>query len=277
MRNTWAVCCREFSAFFVTPVGYIVTGVFALISGLAFALSLFTYAKMSVDPTSYGFSTVPDFAETFLSPYLVFTGIWIMFLSPLITMRLLAEERHRGTMELLLTWPLRDREIIFGKYLAALGILLVLMLIVAVHLVVVSRFVALEPAVIVFGVCTVWLMGMSFLAIGLFVSALSRSQITAGIVTFGGFLLLYILGNVGEKLPAVNPAPAAWPETVRMVFGGGYALFRGLVMELALDNHARDMALGVVSPPDIAYYLLVSAFFLFLTFRALESRNWRGK
>lgn len=277
MRNTWAVCRREFAAFFLTPVGYVVVGVFALISGLAFTLSLFTYAKMSVDPTSYGYSTVPDFAETFLSPYLVFNGIWIMFLTPLVTMRLLAEERNRGTMELLLTYPLRDREIVFGKYLAGVGMLLVMMVVVAVHLVVVSRFVALEPAVLVFGVLTVLLMGMAFLAIGLFVSALARSQITAGIVTFGVFLLLYILGNVGEKLPQNNPAPETWPDSARAVVGAGSALVRGLAMELSLDAHAREMALGVVSPKDVGYYLLVCAFFLFITFRALESRHWRGR
>ena len=277
MRNTWAVCKREFHSFFTTPIGYVVVGVFALISGLAFVLSLLTYAKMSVEPASYGYTSVPDFGETFLSPYLVFNGILIMFLSPLITMRLLAEERHRGTIELLLTYPLRDREIIFGKYLAALGMLLVMMIVIAVHLAVVGRFAPLEPAVLVFGVLTVVLMGMAFLALGLFVSSVTRSQITSGTLTFGVNLVMYVVGNIGEKLPTANPAPEAWPEAVRGALGGAYALFRGLVMQLPLDAHAKDMALGVVAPRDVGYYLLFSAFFLFLTFRALESRHWRGK
>ncbi len=277
MRNTWAVCKREFSGYFLTPIGYVVVGMFALISGLAFTLSLLTYAKMSTEPANYGYTTIPEFAETFLSPYLVFTGILIMFISPLITMRLLAEERHRGTMELLLTYPLRDREIVFGKYLAALGMLLVMMIIVAAHLLVVARFREMEPAVLAFGVLTVVLMGMAFLSLGLFVSAISRNQITAGTIAFGANLLLYIVGNLGEKLPEKNPVPEGWPEALRGLLGSGYGIFRGLLMELPLDTHARDLALGVVTPKDIGYYLLFSAFFLFLTFRALESRQWRGK
>ena len=90
MKNTWAICKREFLSFFTTPIGYVVVGVFALISGLAFVLSLMTYSKMSIEPAAYGYTSVPSFGETFLSPYLVFNGILIMFLSPLMTMRLLA-------------------------------------------------------------------------------------------------------------------------------------------------------------------------------------------
>ncbi len=277
MRNTWAVCKREFLSFFTTPIGYVVVGVFALISGLAFVLSLLTYSKMSIEPASYGYTAVPSFGETFLSPYLVFNGILIMFLAPLMTMRLLAEERHKGTIELLLTYPLRDREVIFGKYLAAVGMLLVMMCVIAVHLGVVSRFAPLEPAMLVFGVLTVVLMGMAFLSMGLFVSAVTRSQITSGTLTFGVSLVMYVVGNIGEKLPSANPTPEAWPEIARNALGAAYALFRGLVMELPLDKHAKDMALGIVAPKDVGYYLLFTAFFLFLTFRALESRHWRGR
>jgi ABC-2 type transport system permease protein len=276
MNAMLSVCRREFSGYFLTPIGYVVVGMFSVISGIAFTLSLLTYAKMSLAPTSYGSTSVPDFAETLLSPYLVFCGMLIMFLSPLITMRLVAEEKNRGTMELLWTWPLRDRDIIFGKYLAALGMLLIMMLVVGVHLVLVGRLTPLEPAVLAFGLLTVALMGAAFLSLGMFISSLVRSQITAGTVTFGVSLLLYVAGNLGEQLPEANPTPAAWPELLRQTVGQGYGIFRGLVAELAVDAHAKEMALGVVRPQDIAYYVLFSAFFLFLTFRAFESRNWRA-
>src|SRR5690606_19194489 len=108
---------------------------------------------------------------------LVYCGTVIMFIGPLVTMRLLAEERNRGTIELLLTHPLRDREIVFGKYLASLGMLLAMMLVLAVHMLVVNYFVAVEPFVLMFGLLTVFLMGAAFLSLGLFVSALCRSQI----------------------------------------------------------------------------------------------------
>lgn len=275
MSNILAVCRREFAGFFLTPIGYVIVGMFAAISGIAFVLSLFTYTKMSVEPTAYGFTSAPDFAETLLSPYLVFCGMLIMFLTPLITMRLLAEEKHRGTMELLLTWPLRDRDIIFGKFLAALGILLTMMLVIAVHMALIGSVTTFEPAVLVFGLLTVALMGCAFISLGLFISSVTSNQITSGTITFGVSLLLFVVGNLGEKMPTDNPTPTGWPEMMRTIIGQVYALVRGLIMELSVDEHASEMALGIVQPRDIAYYLLFTAFFLFLTFRAFESRNWR--
>lgn len=277
MRNTWAICKREFKSYFLTPIGYVVVGMVALLAGLSFAISFITHADITQNPTAYAYSAVPDFEETFLSPYLVFCGMLIMFLTPLITMRLIAEERHRGTIEFLLTQPLRDREIIFGKYLAALGLLGVMMLCVGVNLSIMGYFVDnVEPSVLVFGLLTVFLMGAACISLGLFVSSVTKTQIMSGTITFGITLILFILGGLGEDLPKVSPVPAHWPEALRSGISFFYDVIRGLVLELPIDTHAREMAQGVVQPVDIAYYVLFSAFFLFLTFRALESRNWRG-
>lgn len=277
MRNTWAVCKREFKAFFLTPVGYVVVGMVALIAGLAFSISFTMHAEVTQNPTMYAFTAVPDFEETFLSPYLVFCGMLIMFLTPLITMRLLAEERHRGTIEFLLTQPLRDREIIFGKFLAALGVLGMMMLCIGVNLIIMGWYVeGVEPPVLVFGLLTVFLMGQACISLGLFVSSITKTQIMSGTITFGLTLILFILGNLGDDMPATSPVPEGWPPVLRETVATFYAVFRGLVVELPIDAHAKEMALGVVQPVDIAYYVLFSAFFIFLTFRALESRNWRG-
>jgi len=276
MKRMLAVFRREFYGYFLTPVGYVVVGMFAVISGIAFTLSLIGYSKMSIAPTDYGYNTTPDLGETLLSPYLVFCGMLFMFLSPLLTMRMVAEEKNRGTMELLLTWPLRDRDIIFGKYLAGLAMLLVMLLIIGVHLSLLGSLAPIEPAVLVFGLLAVFLMGAAFISLGLFVSSLARNQVTSGTATFGLSLLFYVAGNLGAQLPDTNPAPAAWPETLRAAAGHIYGLTRGLILELPVDTHAGEMALGVVYPGDIGYYVLFSAFFLFLTFRVFESRNWRG-
>lgn len=277
MRNTWAVCKREFKSFFLTPVGYVVVGIFAVISGLSFSISFITHSDITQNPTMYAYSAVPDFEETFLSPYMVFCGMLIMFLAPLLTMRLLAEERHRGTIEFLLTQPLRDREIIFGKYLAALGVLGVMMLVVGINLGIMGWFVdKVETPVLVFGLLTAFLMGAACISLGLFVSSVTKTQIMSGTVTFGVTLILFIIGNLGEDMPVESPTPAGWPESLRHVIAFFYRIFRGLVMQLPIDAHAKEMAQGVVQPTDIAYYVLFCAFFLFLTFRALESRNWRG-
>ena len=276
MRNTWAICKREFASYFLTPVGYVVVGMIAAIAGCAFSLSFLYYARMSQAPADYGFNAVPDFEEMCLSPFLVFCGSLVMFLSPMITMRLFAEEKHRGTIELLLTHPLRDREIVFGKYLAALGMLLVVMLFVALDLSIVKYFVAVEPTVLALGVLSVFLMGACFLGFGMFISAVSRNQITAGTLTFGLLLMLYIVGSLSPDLPETLPVPATWPESLAGLANGAYGGVRAFLVELRLDAHAENMAQGILQPKDIAYYVLMSAFFVFLTFRALESRHWRG-
>ena len=276
MTRMWHVCKREFASYFVTPVGYVVLGVFALISGLGFARSFLFYCKVTESPSTFAYNGVPDFEETLLSPYLVFCGLLIMFIGPLITMRLLAAERSRGTIELLLTHPLRDWEIVFGKYTAALGILVLILGIVGVHLGIVAYFVDVEPAVLGFGLITVFLMGAAFLSLGLFVSSITRNQVIAATMTFAFWFVSWILGGLGEELPERAPIPATWPDQLGRAVGFVYGLFRALVLELPLDTHAKDMAQGILAPRDITYYILFAAFFLFLTFRALESRKWRA-
>jgi ABC-2 type transport system permease protein len=254
----------------------VVTGIFALLSGLGFSLSLLTYAKISQSPAEHGYPTVPDFEESFLSPWLVYCGLLVMFLSPMLTMRLFAEERHKGTIELLLTLPLRDRDIIFGKYLASLGMLMLMMLIVAIDLAVVASLTTVEPAVLALGTATVFLMGAAFLSMGMFVSSMMRNQVTSGAITFGLSLLLFIVGSTAQNLPAENPAPANWPALLREAAGAVYGLVRGLAQQLSVDAHATEMAQGIIAPRDPVYYLLFIAFFVFMTFRVLESRHWRA-
>lgn len=276
MRNVWTVCKREFASYFVTPIGYVLVGAYALISGLGFTLTFLFYATITESPGMFAYKGVPDFEETWLSPFLVFCGRLLMLIGPLLTMRLLAEEKSRGTMELLLTQPLRDAHIIFGKYLAGILMLLTLMANVVVYMLIVHYFVDVEPAVLVFGLVTVFLMGAAFISLGLFISAMVKTPITAGIVTFAIFFLFYILGALGGDMAETVKTPAGWPESTVRVVNFAYGILRGLIVELPLDAHATEMAQGILAPSDIVYYVLVTAFFLFLTFRALESPKWRA-
>lgn len=271
-----AVARREFASFFQTPVGYVAVGLYSLLSGLGFTFSLLMYARISQAPGEYGYGTVPDFEEWMLSPFLLYCGLLLMFLAPLITMRLLADEHHRGTIELLYTLPLRDRDIVFGKFFAAAGMVLVMLLPVAVDLLLLAWLVDVEAAVLLLGLLSAFLLGMSFISLGLFVSALARNQVTAGFITFGASMLFYVVGTVADRLPKGNPAPATLPETLHALVGNVYAFFRATANEMAMDAHAKEMAQGILQPQDPVYYLLFCAFFLFLTFRALESRNWRA-
>lgn len=276
MRSIRAVCRREFVSYFITPMGYVVVGVFAAITGLAFTRSFILYARTTQAPSAFGYDGVPPFEETFLSNFLIMCGLLIMFIGPLVTMRLLAEERNRGTMELLFTHPLRDRDIIWGKFLAALGMVMVLMGVVAIYMAMVAYYAEVEPAVLVLGLIAVFLMGAAFTSLGLFVSAVTANQVTAGTITFGLWFVFYVLGTVGEDMKTANPAPSEWPEGLRQVVGTAYSAFRALIQQLPLDSHAKDMSQGIFAISDIAYYILFSAFFLFLTFRALDARKWRA-
>lgn len=276
MRNAWAVCKRELRGFFTTPVGYVVLGAFALITGMYFARAFILYAAYTESPDEIGLDAVPALEEWMVSPYLVLCGQIIMFLGPLITMRLLAEERNRGTMELLLTYPLTDREIVWGKYLASVCLVCIMTCVVVVHLSIVYYFTEIEFSVLVFGVLTVILMGSAFTSMGLFVSALSSNQITAGVLTFALWLGSYITGRFAEELPEGVAVSASWPPFAQDLALFAYQLFRAVMVQLPLDAHAEHMAEGVVEPRDVAYYLIVIAFFLFLSMRAVESRRWRA-
>ena len=276
MRNTWAVCKRELKSYFTTPVGFVILGAFAALSGLYFAMNFLVYAESTVHLAGRTDQEIPDLEEYFLSPYLVLCGQLIMFIGPLITMRLLAEERNRGTMELLLTYPLSDRQIVLGKYFAGLCMLLMMIATLISHMGIVAAFSDVEWGVLAFGLLTVFLMGAAFLSMGLFVSAMANNQITAGAVTFGLWLILWVLGRLGRQMPDSIGIPDEWPEGAARAGMFFYDLFRAFVRELPLDAHAQDMAEGVMRVHDVAYYLLVIGFFLFLTLRALESRQWRG-
>ncbi len=276
MRNTWAVCWREFKSYFITPVGYIVVGTYAVISGLGFTAAFIWHARSTQSPMDYQFEGVPDLEEFFLSPYLVFCGQLMLFIGPLITMRLLAEERNRGTIELLLTHPLRDREIIFGKYLASLMVALVLMAVVAAHLSTLLYHTNVEPAVLLLGLLGVFLVSASFLSMGLFISALSPNQVTAATITFAAWFVMFILGNLATDLPEVRDFVNEVPQAMQVIAIPAYSVFRAAALELPMDAHAAEMAQGVLRPEDLAYYVLTIAFFLFLTFRAFETRKWRA-
>lgn len=276
MRNTWAVAKRELKSYFTTPVGYVILATFAVLAGIFFAASFITYADLTKDPASSGLDAVPNLTEWMLSPYLVLCGQLIMFIGPLITMRLLAEERNRGTMELLLTYPLTDRQIVFGKYLAGVGIVSVMVSVIIVHLAIIAYFVPIEPAVLVFGLLTVLLMGAAFTSMGLFVSALSANQVTAGVLTFALWFISWVIGTISDDLGEKIKIPGDWPAATQRAIQFFYGIFREFLLQLPLDAHAKGMAEGVVHPQDLAYYFVFIGFFLFLTLRVLESRRWRA-
>ena len=276
MSRAWAVSKRELRAYFTTPIGYIVLGLYALVTGLGFTAQFLFYAVMSESPINYDFPAVPNFEETFLSPFLTYCGLIFMFIVPMLTMRLFAEERNLGTIELLFTHPLRDRDIVFGKFGAGFILILAMIALLIVEILLIYRYTQVEAAVLALGLVAVSLMGAAFLSAGLFISVLCRNQTTAAVSTFGVFFLFFIIGYFGGELPEENPAPAGWPADYRALAGVVYTVFRTVATKLPIEAHAKELAEGILQPADLLSYVLFSAFFLFLTFRAIEARRWRA-
>ena len=237
MRTVQAVSWKEIQVYFGNPMAYIVGLIFLAVTGFFFVLDL-------GDP----------FPEASLINFFQGATIILVLLAPALTMRLLSEEQKLGTIELLLTSPVRDWEVIIGKYLASLVFLLSLIALSLYYPLLLFLFAQPDPGPIYSGYLGFVLYGSAALSIGILTSTLTSNQIVAFIVS-AGILLLLFFANTGAD-----------------VVGG---IWSTLVNEIGMRSHFTDFERGVVDTKHIVYFLSVTAFFLFLSIRALESRRWR--
>jgi ABC-2 type transport system permease protein len=179
----------------------------------------------------------------------------MLFFLPFMTMRLFAEERRSGSIELLLTYPLRDGAILLGKYLAALALYGLMLVATLVYPLIVAYFAPLDWGPILTGYLGLLLLGGAFLAVGILASSLTENQIVAAIVSFGILLIFWVLGWRAESL------------------GGAWG---SILSHLSLLDHFDSFARGVLDTKDVVYYLNLTAVALFLALRSLEARRWKG-
>lgn len=244
MRNTLLIAGKEFGSYFASPIAYVVTAVFLVITGFFFAISV---TKPLADASIRDFVSISQFI------------LW--FIIPALTMRLFAEEQKLGTLEMLLTAPVRDVEVVLGKYLASLGVLLAMLLPTLYFAALLYWFGNPDTGPILSGYLGLVLMGAALLTIGLFASSLTSNQIIAFVVGAGIILVLLFIDGVGG-LPGANP-----PVFVqRLVAVFQYASIR---------THLVDLSRGVIDTRDLVYYVVLTAVGLFLTVRSLETRRWR--
>ena len=238
MRNVSAIARRELRAYFDSPVAYIVIVVFLLVSGWMFFSTLFLYDRADMRP----FFTPSPFSPSML----------LVILAPAITMRLVAEERKSGTLELLLTMPVRDGEIILGKFLAALALVAVALLLTLAYPLSVARLGDLDWGPVFAGYLGMSLFAAALLAVGLFCSTLTENQIVAFIISFLLCAALYYIYWLQFFVPPVL-AP--------------------LVEFLSVSSHLDSLARGVVDTRNVVYYLSLTAAGLLLAVRALAQRH----
>src|SRR3954464_1279324 len=193
MNNILAIANKELRGYFASPIAYIVIGLFALTYGYFFYALLLYFDRMSMQMAGAGAGASANVNEQLISPAFQNTMVVFLFILPMVTMRTYSEEKRSGTIELLLTSPLTDFQIIMGKFLGAMGLYAAMLAITLIHIGVLFAIGNPEPLPIVTSYLGMLLMGGCFIAVGLLISSMTRNQIVAGMVTFVVFLLLWVI------------------------------------------------------------------------------------
>lgn len=255
MSNILAIAQKEFRSYFASPIAYITLGFFALLYGFFYYVGLAYFARESMQAGQFGGPQAININQLMIRGLLQNVTIVVLFVMPMVTMRTYAEEKRSGTIELLLTSPLTDFQIILGKFLGAVALWAIMLAVSLIHIAVLFVYGNPEWKPIATGYLGLLLFGSCFISVGLFISSLTRNQIVAGMVTFAVFLLLWIINWIGT-------------------FSG--QTVNDLTTYLSIIQHLDDFNKGVIDTTHLIYYFSVITFGLFLTAKSVDSERWRG-
>jgi ABC-2 type transport system permease protein len=245
MANLYSIFKKELRSYFTSPIAYVIISIFLVLSGYFFYTDLVYFVL-------WGGADVTAGLWQFLFHDM---RLFLLLMIPLVTMRLFAEEKKLGTIELLSTYPIRDIEILFGKFLACLAMLVLMLALAFLYPVLLYPIHSFNIAPVLAGYLGLFLLGCAFISCGMLVSSLTENQIVSAMVTFGLLLLFWFISwNEAAASPMVSK----------------------ILLRVSLFDHFYDFARGVIDTKDLAFYFLFTGFFLFLTLRSLESRTWRG-
>ncbi len=254
LRNVGAIVQKEWRHYFGSPIAYITLFVWLALFGLFYTIALQVFVAASANPMGGGRLSLNDWV---VGATLQSMAVVTLFVVPLLTMRLFAEEKRQGTIELLATAPLTSLQIILGKFFGALG-LYALMLLLGLVNVLPLWFVAGSPPEwrpVATSLLALLLLGGTLIAVGGFLSSLTRNQIVAGALTFGVALAFWILSWLDD--------PTGGTATKVLAY-------------LGLLGHTEDLMKGVIDLKHLVYYLTFTVFGLFLTHQSLEAQRWRA-
>jgi ABC-2 type transport system permease protein len=243
MKAVWATFGRELRAYFFSPLAYVVLFFFLVVNGIIFA----NLIGFLVDPRAAGGPPLGYFFQS--------TWLMLIILGPVLTMRLVSEELRSGSIEVLMTAPVTEGQVIAGKYLAALTFYLFLWLPTLAYAGVIAFYDEVDWGPVAAGYLGILLVGALFLAVGVFSSAMTRSQLVAAMMTAAILFLLFLVGMFEELLQN---------EAAKQVLG-----------YVNIWNHISEFAKGIIDSRRLVYYLSGTLFFLFLASRALEDKKWR--
>lgn len=250
-----SVYLKELNLYFSSPIFYVLAGIFLMISGIFFYGDMVRESMVAVQIAQYQVDTPVGLTEVVLQPLFDGTSILVLFLIPMLAMRLYAEEKAQGTIELLFTYPVSDIAVLAGKYLAGLTVLAVMIAGTAVSVIILAAFSPVDWGVVLTSYLGLLCLGGALLAVGVFASSLTRNQIIAAVLTLGLILILWVIGGFADLAE------------------GGLAR---VLQEISLIGHMDGFLKGMLTLKDIVFYAVFTLFFLFLTLRVLESHTWRG-
>ncbi len=237
MKNVWTITRKEFRTYFDSPVAYIIITAYLLLVNFLYLWTFFVVGQAD------------------MRPFFGFMPFILLFFVPSISMRQWAEERKMGTLEILLTTPVREVDVVLGKFLSSMGLLAMMLLLTFNIPLLLSYLGDPDWGMIICGYLGSLLMGASYMAIGLFASSLSENQIVAFIVSIAICTFMLILGEWFFLMMV--------PDMLVPVFD-----------YLGLGTHFESMSRGVVDSRDIVYYLSVVGVFLYLNVNTVENRSW---
>ena len=254
VRNVLAIADKELRSYFASPIAYIIIGLFALLFGWFFYVYLTFFVQRSTGMAGMG-GGATNINQDMIRYVLMNSAVIILFVMPMITMRTYAEEKRSGTIELLLTSPLTDVQIILGKFFGAMGLYAAMLLVTLLDMGILFIYGNPEWRPIASGYLGLLLMGGCFISLGLLISSLTKNQIVAGVLTFAVFLMLWVINWIGDQ---------SGPTT------------RVIVNYLSIVDHFDDFARGIIDTKHLVYYLSFITFGLFLTAKSVDSERWRG-
>ena len=260
MKNAIAIAKKELNIYFATPIAYVMFTLFVVIGSYFFLRLLGSYEQASLMYMRFNSPEMMNrlnFQDAIFRNLFGNLGVILIFVVPFLTMRLVAEEKRQKTMELLYTTPVTAGEIVWGKYLAAVAILVCTLALTLLYPVLVQLVAKDQNGVewrsIFLGYAGLFLLGSAYMALGLFISALTESQVVAALITFVVLLMTWIIGWTAQETEGA---------------------MREVVSYLSSVTHLDSFSRGTVDLKDIVYFLSICALGLFATHRAIEAHRW---
>ena len=255
MGNILTLAQKELRAYFVSPIAYVLLVFFALLFGYFYVSSINFMVQLSMGQFGMGGPQIININEFMIRPLFGNTAVILLFMLPMLTMRSFAEEKRSGTIELLLTSPLTDFQIILGKFLGAMALYTLMLSLTLVHIGVLFWYGEPEWAPVLSGYLGLLLMGGSFISIGLAISSMTKNQIVAGVSTFAVLLLFWIINWMGDASGTTTQSVLAY---------------------LSILEHFDDFSKGIIDTAHLTYYVSFITLGLFLTAKSMDMARWNG-